>query len=83
MDAKERLLIEAERREQILSYPLFTLMRLGWEVKPGTVQGGIFYHEIILRTTRCHTPFVGTNKGESNATYSSGLGRGCTRKAHV
>jgi hypothetical protein len=39
----ERERIEAERREQILALPRFTLMRLGWRTPSGVVQGGIFY----------------------------------------
>lgn len=34
---------EAEAREQILALPKYTLFRAGWEVKPGRVQGSIFY----------------------------------------
>lgn len=43
LDYETRTLLEAERRERILALPTFTLMRLGWEIEPGRVQGGIFY----------------------------------------
>lgn len=31
------------RKAAILVYPQFTLMRIGWEIEPGRVQGGIYY----------------------------------------
>jgi len=30
-------------RDKILSFPQWTLLRLGWEIEPGRVQGEIFY----------------------------------------
>lgn len=32
-----------EARERLLAYPAFTLLRVGWEVEPGRVQGQIVY----------------------------------------
>jgi hypothetical protein len=34
---------ETERRERLLALPQYALVRLGWEVRPGQVQGSIFY----------------------------------------
>lgn len=42
-NATETAGVERERREKVLSFPKFTLLRIGWEVEPGRVQGGIFY----------------------------------------
>ncbi len=39
----ERRRREAEARYRIMALPEFTLLRIGWEVEPGRVQGGIFY----------------------------------------
>lgn len=43
LDHHSRSQVEAERRDRILALPQWTLIRLGWEVQPGRVQGGIFY----------------------------------------
>lgn len=34
---------ERERRERVLALPQWTLMKLGWEIEPGRVQGGIWW----------------------------------------
>src|SRR4051794_40595446 len=39
----ERAEVENRNRAAILALPVHTLVRLGWEVRPGVVQGGIFY----------------------------------------
>lgn len=38
-----RALAENEARERILAYPPMTLLRIGWEIEPGRVQGQIYY----------------------------------------
>lgn len=43
MNYEERTAAEADARARILAYPPLTLLRLGWEVQPGVVQGGIFF----------------------------------------
>lgn len=39
----ERLAAEVTRRETIMALPVFTLVRIGWEIEPGRIQGGIYY----------------------------------------
>lgn len=34
---------DAEARERILAFPPFTLLRIGWEIEPGRVQGSVYF----------------------------------------
>lgn len=43
MTSADRIQLEAERRDRILALPTWTLIRVGWETKPGTVQGAVHY----------------------------------------
>lgn len=43
LEAMPHETVERERREILLAFPKFTLLRIGWEIGLGRVQGGIYY----------------------------------------